>query len=71
MIYDATFISTRDGSDKTRLRVPLSAMVDYKGFRAMVTGYVGLDDQELRLGFRQGNYFTAMNSEERRIDETI
>ena len=37
----------------------------------MVTGYVGLDDHELRLGFRQGNYFTAINSEERRIDETI
>jgi len=66
VIYDAIFISTRDASDKDRLRVPLSAMVDYKGFRAMAIGYVGLDAQELRLGYRQGNYFTG-----KRIDDLI
>jgi len=41
-------------------------MVDYKGFRAMATGYVGLDFQELKLGYRQGTYFTG-----KRIDDLI
>ena len=39
-------LSTPFKSKSERLRVPLSVMVDYMGFRAMAIGFVAIDTQD-------------------------
>lgn len=63
-------LSTPFKSKSDRLRVPLSVMIDYKGFRAMAIGFVAIDTQDqLKLGYRpgrNGTYFMA-----KKIDDMI
>lgn len=46
IIFDAIMLSTPFKSKSERLRVPLSVMIDYMGFRAMAIGFVAIDTQD-------------------------
>ena len=46
IIFDAIILSTPFKSKSERLRVPLSVMIDYKGFRAMAIGFVSIEHQD-------------------------
>ena len=41
------------------MRVPLTTMIDYKGFRAMAIASVELDTLKPVLGFKEGIYVSA------------
>ena len=49
-------LNSTPGKEARRLRVPLSCIVDYKGFRAMVIAYVDIDALKPELGLYAGDY---------------
>ena len=49
-------LNSTPGNEARRLRVPLSCIVDYKGFRAMVIAYVDIDALKPELGLYAGDY---------------
>ena len=56
IILDAIMLNSTPGKEARRLRVPLSCIVDYKGFRAMVIAYVDIDALKPELGLYAGDY---------------
>jgi hypothetical protein len=55
-LFDALFLLSKNDSDY-KLRVPLSVLIDYKGFRCLAIGRIPiLPKQEPHLGFYNGIY---------------
>ena len=59
VIFDSILFNSSSGAELQRLRVPLTCMVDYKGFRAMAIASVELDTMKPVLGFKEGIYVSA------------
>jgi len=55
ILFDALFLLSKAHSDYN-LRVPLSVLIDYKGFRCLAIGLIGPPVPTQRLGFTDGNY---------------
>lgn len=54
-MFDALFLNSK--SDDKHLRVPLTAMVDYKGFRALCIGAISIDTNvQPALGYFMDKY---------------
>jgi hypothetical protein len=56
LMFEALFLlSEKDNQSKTqanKLRVPLSALIDYKGFRCLAIGQIPiLENQQPQVGF--------------------
>jgi len=59
VMFDALFLLSKHDSD-IKLRVPLSALVHYKGFRCIAIGQIPILPQRgPDLGFHHGNYIQA------------
>ena len=59
VIFDAILFNSSSGEELKRLRVPLTSMIDYKGFRAMAIAYVEIDTLKPELGFKEGMYVSS------------
>jgi hypothetical protein len=56
VMFDALFLLSRHDQDY-KLRVPISALIDYKGFRCLAIGQIPiLPQQGPSLGFYKGHY---------------
>lgn len=56
MLFDAIYLNSRP-DDELRLRVPLTAIIDYKGFRAMAIAKIHIEQNSMpELGFADGEY---------------
>lgn len=61
MIFDAIYLNSKP-DQSFRLRVPLSAIIDYKGFRAMAIAKIQITQAQANqpdLGFNDGIYWAA------------
>jgi hypothetical protein len=57
IIFDSLFLLSKPESPY-KLRVPLSAVVDYKGFRALAVGTIDIrPDLSIALGLFNGKYY--------------
>ncbi|CAI2362249.1 unnamed protein product [Moneuplotes crassus] len=59
--FDTLYILSKD-EEQPKLRVPLSCIMDYKGFRCLATGLVPFDEYALKVGFNQDNKFLNTQS---------
>ena len=56
VMFDALFLLSKHDSDY-KLRVPISALIDYKGFRCLAIGQIPiLPQQGPSVGFNKGHY---------------
>jgi hypothetical protein len=56
VFFDTLYILSKD-EERHQLRVPLSCILDYKGFRWLAIGIIPLDEYSLRLGLNIDNNF--------------
>ena len=57
VIFDAILYSSTPKTADKRLRIPLTCMVDYKGFRAISIAHIEIFDRQPTLGFVQGGNY--------------
>lgn len=55
VLFDSLFLLSKRDS-KQKLRVPLSALIDYKGFRCVAIGAIPIGPERPTLGFHERNY---------------
>lgn len=58
IFFDTLYILSKD-EESFQLRVPLSCILDYKGFRCLAIGVVALDNISLKLGLNVDNKFIS------------
>lgn len=59
VLFDALFLLSKSEADQ-KLRVPISALIDYKGFRCLAIGLIPISESPKEptpaLGFHGGSY---------------
>lgn len=58
IFFDTLYILSKD-EKSIQLRVPLSCVLDYKGFRCLAIGVVALENISLKLGLNVDNKFIS------------
>lgn len=56
VFFDTLYILSKD-EKQPQLRVPLSCILDYKGFRCLAVGLIPLDEYNLKVGLNVDNNF--------------
>jgi len=56
IFFDTLYILTKD-ENQNQLRIPLSCILDYKGYRCMAVGLVPFDEYALKVGLNIDNKF--------------